>query len=178
MECLICNDGKDYKRLGSHIHKNHNITSQEYYDEYILEGEKPICECGCGRFTKFRDLNYGYSNTYSKSCAGKMLWKDEEKAKLRNEKASESIAKLFNNSEYKKKFSESSKKTWQDPDHKEKVSKSLKKKWGEDGYKDRLSKAIKDSESHKAAMSRLGQMAKKGTPQECIIFNHLINSIL
>ena len=50
--CAICN--KEVKRLGVHI-KSHNISSKDYYDQYLKTDFEGIC-LFCRKSTKFINL--------------------------------------------------------------------------------------------------------------------------
>lgn len=64
MEKFICKEcGKEYdtlKGLSSHRFQKHNIKPQDTYDEYILNGVRPTCKCGCGDVPKFLTITNGY----------------------------------------------------------------------------------------------------------------------
>lgn len=64
MEKFICEEcGKEYdtlKGLSSHRFQKHNIKPQDTYDEYILNGVRPTCKCGCGDVPKFLTITNGY----------------------------------------------------------------------------------------------------------------------
>jgi len=61
---LICKhcqkelDSLDSLRI--HCAKIHKLSSQEVYDLYFLNGERPKCKCGCGKDVPFRTLQTGY----------------------------------------------------------------------------------------------------------------------
>ena len=60
--CKICQ--KECKGLNSlrlHSIQKHNISSEQIYIDYVLNGVKPTCECGCGKTTKFLSVGRGYS---------------------------------------------------------------------------------------------------------------------
>lgn len=68
MICKICN--KDYRALGSHISKSHNMDIKTYYDTYIKTSTDGFCKT-CGKPTAFVNLHIGYKNHCSNSCAQK-----------------------------------------------------------------------------------------------------------
>ena len=65
--CAICN--KEVKRLGVHI-KSHNISSKDYYDQYLKTDFEGIC-LFCRKSTKFINLEQGYRQFCSLECSGK-----------------------------------------------------------------------------------------------------------
>lgn len=68
MICSICNkEFKTYVGLSCHIRQSHNITSQEYYDEYIKKEGEGFCEV-CQKPTSFRNLHIGYSRFCCSKC--------------------------------------------------------------------------------------------------------------
>ena len=58
MKCKICN--KEYtsiRLLASHIAINHKeLSLEEYTIKYFYNGERPLCECGCGQHTNYKNL--------------------------------------------------------------------------------------------------------------------------
>ena len=68
MICDICNkEFKTYVGLSCHIRQSHNMTSQDYYNEYIRKEGEGFCEM-CQKPTSFRNLHIGYSRFCSKKC--------------------------------------------------------------------------------------------------------------
>jgi very-short-patch-repair endonuclease len=60
-KCKECDKEFDsLKGLSSHRFQKHKIKPQETYDEYILNGVKPSCACGCGEMPKFLTITNGY----------------------------------------------------------------------------------------------------------------------
>lgn len=51
---------KSLDALRVHSSKIHKLTSQEVYNQYFLDGERPKCKCGCGEDTLFTTLQKGY----------------------------------------------------------------------------------------------------------------------
>lgn len=51
VKCLICNDDINYTNNGLtyHLKNKHNKTKLEYIKLNILNGNIPICNCGCGK---------------------------------------------------------------------------------------------------------------------------------
>ena len=60
--CKICNNLLTHKHLSKH-----NLTTKEYYDRYILKSDN--IKCKCGNFLAFQDLNRGYRQFCSRTCA-------------------------------------------------------------------------------------------------------------
>lgn len=59
--CKICKkECNDINSLRSHSLQTHNITSEEVYVDYVLNGVKPKCECGCGGNPSFITINKGF----------------------------------------------------------------------------------------------------------------------
>ena len=60
--CKICQkECEGLNSLRSHSSQKHNIASEQIYIDYVLNGVKPTCECGCGKTTKFLSVGRGYS---------------------------------------------------------------------------------------------------------------------
>ena len=60
--CKICQkECEGLNSLRSHSIQKHNISSEQIYIDYVLNGVKPTCECGCGKTTKFLSVGRGYS---------------------------------------------------------------------------------------------------------------------
>jgi hypothetical protein len=99
--CKICNETfKNIKSLSSHIAK-HKISSQEYYDKFILEKGKGKCEV-CGNETSYRNLTIGYLNNCSMECRNKN--KNIKRDSLRGRKQNkEQIKKRIENTDQKNK---------------------------------------------------------------------------
>ena len=61
-KCKICD--KEFEMLNSlrkHMSRVHKVTSQEFYDDHVLNGEIPKCKCGCGEIPKFITFEKGYN---------------------------------------------------------------------------------------------------------------------
>lgn len=71
--CHICNEytmytPKTFFKL--HVKKIHNLSAQEYYDEYIKKSEDNICNRkGCENETKFINPSNGYRQYCCVSCS-------------------------------------------------------------------------------------------------------------
>jgi len=60
--CKICEkECEGINSLRSHSIQKHNISAEEIYLNYILNGVKPKCECGCDETTNFISVGKGYS---------------------------------------------------------------------------------------------------------------------
>ena len=60
--CKICKkECGNINSLRSHSIQKHNISSEEIYLNYVLNGVKPKCECGCGEIPSFISVVKGYS---------------------------------------------------------------------------------------------------------------------
>jgi hypothetical protein len=51
---------KSLDALRIHSSKVHKLSSQQIYDEYFLNGDRPKCKCGCRESTLFISLQKGY----------------------------------------------------------------------------------------------------------------------
>ena len=61
--CKICQkECEGLNSLRSHSIQKHNISSEQIYIDYVLNGVKPTCECGCGETTNFITIGKGFSN--------------------------------------------------------------------------------------------------------------------
>ena len=61
--CKICQkECEGLNSLRSHSIQKHNISSEQIYIDYVLNGVKPTCECGCGETTNFITIVKGFSN--------------------------------------------------------------------------------------------------------------------
>jgi len=59
--CNICQkECEGINSLRSHSIQKHKISAEEIYVNYILNGVKPKCECGCGETTNFISVGKGY----------------------------------------------------------------------------------------------------------------------
>lgn len=60
--CKVCN--KQFEKLDSlrkHTGRKHQIKSEDFYVEYVLNGNRPTCNCGCGEHTKYYGDTLGFS---------------------------------------------------------------------------------------------------------------------
>lgn len=68
-KCKVCGfETGSNNGFGSHIKQNHKMSSKEYYDQYILNGEKIKCK-QCDNEASFDNIVKGYREHCSKSCS-------------------------------------------------------------------------------------------------------------
>lgn len=90
VKCCICKkELKNYNGLSKHIHNNHDISKQDYYDKYIAKVSK-YCKL-CGKEKTFRGMGEGYRTYCSVACRSKDLepsryWKGKKQNKETIEK--------------------------------------------------------------------------------------------
>ena len=61
--CKICQkECAGLNSLRSHSIQKHNISSEQIYIDYVLNGVKPTCKCGCRETTNFITIGKGFSN--------------------------------------------------------------------------------------------------------------------
>jgi predicted transcriptional regulator len=66
--CKICNKKfNSLKGLSNHIRSCHKMTSQDYYDNFLLKDGENLCKT-CNNKTKFLGLIRGYSKYCSNKC--------------------------------------------------------------------------------------------------------------
>lgn len=71
-KCLICGfETKSNNGFGSHIKQNHKMKTKEYYDLYILDGERVKCK-QCDNDASFHNIVKGYREHCGKSCSKKI----------------------------------------------------------------------------------------------------------
>jgi len=86
MDCKICGrELKDLRCLGIHL-KSHNISTEKYYNQYLVPEEKKpfvgICHNkNCGNKTTFKNMNVGYTEYCSQKCSTSS---EERKEKTKN----------------------------------------------------------------------------------------------
>lgn len=62
LKCKQCDKKFDsINSLRRHSSRVHKISSQELYNDIILEGNIPTCKCGCGEIPTYGGFNKGYS---------------------------------------------------------------------------------------------------------------------
>lgn len=67
MKCLICNTEVSNKGISSHLRRRHQISNQEYYDQFIKKLNEGICPI-CSKATKFDTILTGYRKYCSTRC--------------------------------------------------------------------------------------------------------------
>jgi very-short-patch-repair endonuclease len=156
--CKICKkECNTLNSLRSHSIQKHNISSDKIYVDYVLNGEEPKCECGCGNNSPFISINKGFSrfiqshhnrikgnnnfhknpNTHKKAIeTQKKNWKEgkyvgwwEDKSENTVKKIEGIKDKLRNNKERGKKISQSLKGVPKTEESKRKLSISQKKRY-------------------------------------------------
>lgn len=83
LKCEICGKEINKKSFSIHLKKEHNITSKEYYDQYIKKENEGKCAT-CGKETKFKGI---FKGGYNKFCSVKCSANNKEvreKAKKTN----------------------------------------------------------------------------------------------
>lgn len=69
MICAICGfEHNNSVRFAKHVHSVHNLTSQEYYDKYILKNTTPICPVCNVKPRKFKSITFGYFPCCCQKC--------------------------------------------------------------------------------------------------------------
>jgi len=70
MKCEICDYSSDnIVQFAKHVHAAHNMSSQAYYDMYILKTATPLCPICKLKTRKFLSLTKGYALHCSHACA-------------------------------------------------------------------------------------------------------------
>ena len=156
--CNICQkECNSINSLRSHSIQKHRISAEEIYLNYVLNGVKPKCECGCGETPNYISIGKGYSkfiqshhnrvpgkNNYHKNPithqkaidTQKKNWKEGKYKGWWEDKTPETIKKiegiknkLKNNKERGKKISEKLKGISKSEESKLKLSKTQKKRY-------------------------------------------------
>jgi len=71
-KCKICGfETKSNNGFGSHIKQNHKMDTKDYYDQYVLNGEKIKCK-QCDNEASFYNIAKGYREHCGKSCSKKV----------------------------------------------------------------------------------------------------------
>lgn len=71
MICELCNkELTNYKSLSIHLRYKHKITSQQYYDQFLLKDNTDMCK-ECGKKCNFVNLSKGYHQFCCRSCKSK-----------------------------------------------------------------------------------------------------------
>jgi very-short-patch-repair endonuclease len=158
MEKFICKEcnkvHETLKGLSNHRFQKHKIKAQDTYDEYVLNGVKPTCNCGCGIVPKFltitngyRDYVHGHSsrvnnnwghnpNAISKSHeTQKKMYESGELTiwnkglTIEDPRVKDNIDKVMSNPNRGKNISKKLLGVFKSEKHKEKLSKIAKKRW-------------------------------------------------
>lgn len=70
-KCKLCKNVTfgSYTSLSRHMSRTHNIKCDQFYVEYYLSGNWPVCKCGCGEkvnysyaLKSFREFNQGHQS--------------------------------------------------------------------------------------------------------------------
>lgn len=158
MEKFICKGcNKVYetlKGLSNHRFQKHKIKPQDTYDEYVLNGVKPTCNCGCGVVPKFLTITNGYRE-YVRGHSSRVnnnwghnieaIRKSHETQKKMYEsgeltiwnkgltiddpRVKDNIDKVMSNPNRGKNISKKLSGVFKSEKHKEKLSKIAKKRW-------------------------------------------------
>ena len=60
-KCKHCNrEFKELDQLRMHSNRTHGISSQQLYDDIVINNNIPKCKCGCGEIPKFISFKDGY----------------------------------------------------------------------------------------------------------------------
>lgn len=79
MKCLICLKQMKIRGFSNHLKWTHNITSKEYYDEFLKKEDEGFC-LQCGNKTKFIKLSKGYYKYCGNECKKKSKNNQEKKS--------------------------------------------------------------------------------------------------
>jgi very-short-patch-repair endonuclease len=61
IKCKICEkEFTSLMGLSKHNSQKHSICSKETYIQYKLNGNKPVCQCGCGEETNYLSIKKGF----------------------------------------------------------------------------------------------------------------------
>lgn len=71
MKCKICDlECKSFPTLFSHLKRQHNLTSQEYYDKFFKKENEEFCNNpNCNNRVKYLGITLGYRKYCSCSCS-------------------------------------------------------------------------------------------------------------
>lgn len=70
MICAICGfEHNNSVRFAKHVHSSHKLTSQEYYDKYILKNITPLCPVCNAKPRKFKSISFGYFPCCCQKCS-------------------------------------------------------------------------------------------------------------
>lgn len=143
-KCKVCEKVfKNSRAFSSHLHRGHGINVQEYYIEYMCNGIKPTCLCGCGGLTTWSPTTFsfrrylaghnirvdGSGNKFTSENQPEMSQEqiDKRNNAIRSaysgnsgeqikEKISGAVNKIMQTDEWKQNHSNGLKEKWQDPD--------------------------------------------------------------
>lgn len=196
--CKICKkECGNINSLRSHSIQKHNISSEEIYLNYVLNGVKPKCECGCGEIPSFISVVKGYSkfiqshhnrvpgkNNYHKNPethqkainTQKKNWEEGKYRGWWEDKTAETIKKiegiknkLRNNKERGKKISKKLKGKPKSEESKRKLSITQKKRYEDNPQ-------LKENSSNKRILWLKSKQSNKKTKLE-IKFEMMLNLI-
>ena len=149
--------------LRIHASKKHDISSEDLYIQVVLNGDKPVCECGCGSETKFNGLVNGYSKfvwghasrvnnnwghnkeAFEKSITTRRkMWENGEiqgwcKGLTKDDPRIAAIVEKMNTHERSEKISKSLTGKSKSESHKQKISEHMKSYWSEETNRERQS---------------------------------------
>lgn len=137
MECLICrNKVKNYIALGLHL-KKHNISSKEYYDNYLRSASEGYC-LTCGKETTFQGIRLGYLRFCCPTCAqlntdtrNKYKKTCKERLGVENAFQSETVKEKIKNTVKEKTGYEY---TLQNPKTRQKAKQTKQQRYGNENY--------------------------------------------
>lgn len=199
MEKYKCKDcEKEYDKLYSllrHSSQKHNMTSEECYIHYELNGVKPTCICGCGESVGFISITKGFSrfvqshhnrvnNNFQKNPETKL-----KSAKTQSENWKKGLYKGWwenDNQETKDKIESIKEKLRNDKERGRKISNSLKGKIPTIEHRNNLSKSQLDNhernpnlriEQSKIRLRWMKDNSKVKTSKLEITFEKILNNI-
>lgn len=156
-KCKECNKTfTTLKGLSNHRFQKHNIKPKQTYDEYVLNNESKVCDCGCGEEPNFLSITKGYNN-FIRGHASRVknnwghnpyaLRKSHETQKKMHEtgeltiwnkgltiddpRVKDNISKTMSNPNRGKNISKALSGIEKSDEHKENISKSSKKRWSD-----------------------------------------------
>ncbi|PCI28121.1 hypothetical protein COB55_04395 [Candidatus Wolfebacteria bacterium] len=103
--CPECTKGfGDYVSLRKHRSKTHKVSSEQTYIEFKLNGEIPLCKCGCGEKVKFLGDESGfrdYKVGHVSRVEGKNNWGNNPNFDEIKKKSAETQKKMYESGELK-----------------------------------------------------------------------------
>jgi len=160
MEIIICREcSKEFKSLDSlrrHRSQIHNVSSEQTYIDYKLNGIRPTCACGCGEDTNFLSFGKGFVD-YVLGHAARIhnnwghnptaIKKSHEKQKEMYEsgelaiwnkglttddpRVKDNIEKMLSNPDRGKNISKALTNKPKSSEHKKRLSETAKKRWSD-----------------------------------------------